>query len=360
MTAYDNQLRPEIPDPVPAGVTVERDGPLVRISGLDAGGFITYRDLGGLTGDALDELIARQVRLCRERGESAEWKLNEHDEPADLADRLRAAGFVPEDRETVVVGPVAPLAAALPVVPEGVRLREVTSREDLERIAAMEEEVWQEDRSHLVWGLAKEIDADPNSITVVVAEADETVVSAGWVRFPANTGFATPVGRLDPAAVAAQGHLPGAGQLPGAAGRAAGPDAACRSTAPRTAGRSCSGSASSRSPPPPRTSTLRDHGAAVDGRGAADPQDRCLRRRLPGLQRRPGVLGVIRESIAASGALADASGTVKEALTTGPLPRLPRDSQLEIESVVLPALGQAVRILREKSPRTWTRTANWC
>ncbi|MEU7927675.1 hypothetical protein [Micromonospora sp. NPDC049107] len=64
----------------------------------------------------------------------------------------------------------------------------------------------------------------------------------------------------------------------------------------------------------------------------------------------PGMLGVIRESVAASGALADASGVVKEALTTGPLPRLPRDSQLEIESVVLPALGRAVRILREKSP----------
>ncbi|WP_406067006.1 hypothetical protein [Micromonospora sp. NBC_01638] len=65
----------------------------------------------------------------------------------------------------------------------------------------------------------------------------------------------------------------------------------------------------------------------------------------------PGMLGVIRESIAASGALADASGTVKEALTTGPLPWLPRDSQLEIESVVLPALRQAVRILGEKSPQ---------
>lgn len=64
----------------------------------------------------------------------------------------------------------------------------------------------------------------------------------------------------------------------------------------------------------------------------------------------PGMLGVIRESVAASGALADASGVVKDALTTGPLPRLPRDSQLEIESVVLPALGRAVRILREKSP----------
>ncbi|WCN82682.1 GNAT family N-acetyltransferase [Micromonospora sp. LH3U1] len=190
-TAYDNQLRPDIPDPVPAGVTVERDGPLVRIVGLDAGGFLTYRDLGGLTGDALDELVSRQVELFRQRGQSVEWKTYAHDEPADLADRLRAAGFVPEDPETVVVGPVAPLAAALPVAPEGVRLREVTSRADLERIAAMEEEVWQADRSHLVWGLAKEIDADPHSITVVVAEAGETVVSAGWVRFPSNTGFAT-------------------------------------------------------------------------------------------------------------------------------------------------------------------------
>ncbi|MBQ0900584.1 GNAT family N-acetyltransferase [Micromonospora sp. U21] len=189
--AYDNQLRPEIPDPVPAGVTVERDGPLVRIIGLDAGGFLTYRDLSGLTGDALDELIARQVELFRQRGQSVEWKLNEHDEPADLADRLRAAGFVAQERETVVVGPVAALAAALPVTPEGVRLREVTSRADLERIAVMEEEVWQEDRSHLVRGLAKEIDADPHSITVVVAEAGGTVVSAGWVRFPANTGFGT-------------------------------------------------------------------------------------------------------------------------------------------------------------------------
>ncbi|MBQ0900585.1 hypothetical protein [Micromonospora sp. U21] len=64
----------------------------------------------------------------------------------------------------------------------------------------------------------------------------------------------------------------------------------------------------------------------------------------------PGMLGVIRESVAASGALADASGVVKEALTSGPLPRLPRDSQLEIESVVLPALDRAMRILREKSP----------
>ena len=90
-----------------------------------------------------------------------------------------------------MVGPVAPLAAAVPVLPEGVRLREVTSRADLERIAAMEEEVWREDRSHLVYGLAREIEADPQSITIVVAEAGETVVSAGWIRYQRGTGFAS-------------------------------------------------------------------------------------------------------------------------------------------------------------------------
>ncbi|NBE81768.1 GNAT family N-acetyltransferase [Micromonospora rubida] len=189
--AYDNQLKAWVPDPLPAGVTVERDGPLVRILGLDHGGFLGYRDLGGLTGAALDELIARQVEIFRARGEQVEWKLHGHDEPADLADRLRAAGFVPEERETVVIGPVAPLAAALPVVPEGVRLREVTARADLDRIVAMEEEVWNESRGHLADGLEREIAAGPQSITVVVAEAGETVVSAGWVRYVPGTGFAT-------------------------------------------------------------------------------------------------------------------------------------------------------------------------
>ncbi|MBC8990410.1 MULTISPECIES: hypothetical protein [Micromonospora] len=64
----------------------------------------------------------------------------------------------------------------------------------------------------------------------------------------------------------------------------------------------------------------------------------------------PGVLAMVRESFAASGALAEVGGVVKEALTTGPLPQLPRDSALEVESVVLPALGRSMEILRAKSP----------
>ncbi|KXK58443.1 hypothetical protein AWW66_29755 [Micromonospora rosaria] len=64
----------------------------------------------------------------------------------------------------------------------------------------------------------------------------------------------------------------------------------------------------------------------------------------------PGIFALVRESFAASGVLSGASGVVKEALTTGPLPKLPRDNVLEVESRVLPALGAAVEILRRRSP----------
>ncbi|MGW0436243.1 GNAT family N-acetyltransferase [Micromonospora sp. NPDC003197] len=191
--AYDSQLRPEVPDPMPAGVTVERDGPLVRVIGQSSGGFLTYRDLGGLSGAELDELIVRQREIFARRGEQVEWKLVEHDEPADLGDRLRAAGFEPQAREAVVVGPVAPLAAVLPVLPEGVRLREVTARADLDRIAEMETAVWGENRFRVADMLEKELAAGADRLTVVVAEEVETgqVLSAGWVRYQAGTGFAS-------------------------------------------------------------------------------------------------------------------------------------------------------------------------
>jgi GNAT superfamily N-acetyltransferase len=190
LAAYDAQLRARVPDRLPAGVTVERDGPLVRFSGLGDRGFVGYRDLGGLGGTDLDELIARQVRVFAERGESFEWKVHGHDRPADLPQRLRAAGFVPEEEETVVIAPVSAIAGP-PQLPAGASLREVTDRGDLDRIAAMERAVWDDDQSWLAESLEAERDADPDALTVVVVEGGGEVVCAGWVRFERGTDFAT-------------------------------------------------------------------------------------------------------------------------------------------------------------------------
>lgn len=164
---------------------------------------VEYRDLGGLDGRELDRLIARQVRIFAERREPFEWKLHAHDRPADLGERLRAAGLVPEDVETVVIAPVAALSVEAST-PEGVIVREVYERVDLERIAELENAIWGQDQGSLADSLERERAADPGGLTIVVAEAGDTLVCAGWVRFPRGTDFAT---------------LWGGGTLPGWRGR---------------------------------------------------------------------------------------------------------------------------------------------
>ena len=183
LAAYDAELRAYVPSKLAPTEVLERDGPLLRFMRDSGQGWVLYRDLGGLDGAALDALIARQVTIFRERGQRFEWKQHGHDLPVDLPARLQAAGLVPEEQETVLIGAVDALVGS-PVLPDGVALREVRDRLDLERIALMEGEVWGEQHTDLVEFLEGEIEADAGSITIVVAEAEEAVVCAAWVRFP--------------------------------------------------------------------------------------------------------------------------------------------------------------------------------
>lgn len=191
LSKYDAQLRAREPTVLPPGASLDRDGPVVRTYWPKGRGFVGYRDLGGLDGPELDDLIRRQVAFFAERGRAFEWKTHGHDLPEDLAEHLRAARFEPEERETVVIGEVAQVAAE-PALPDGVTLREVTGRGDFERIAAMEDAVWGEDtHGWLADMLEEEHTADPESLTVVVAEAGGDVVCAGWIRYERGTEFGT-------------------------------------------------------------------------------------------------------------------------------------------------------------------------
>lgn len=91
---YDSRLRPWIePDPSP-GVVFERFGGLVRVAGRQQGFVETGPDVG-LEGAALDAEIARHRDHFAARGEEVEWKTRAHDRPADLPERLIAAGSGP-------------------------------------------------------------------------------------------------------------------------------------------------------------------------------------------------------------------------------------------------------------------------
>ncbi len=138
---YDEQLRAHVPVPLPAGVTVEREGPLVRTIGFGQFGWVEYRDLGDLSEADLDRLIRAQIARFAERDQPFEWKFHSHDRPPFLEERLTAAGFVAEELETVVIAETAALADGGPV-PAGVVLREVGDRIDFERIGEMEAAAW--------------------------------------------------------------------------------------------------------------------------------------------------------------------------------------------------------------------------
>lgn len=187
LAAYDRQARGVPPNP-PPGIWHEQDGPVLRVVG-QARGFVSAPPDTGLRGTELDRLIARQRDYFAARGESVEWKTYGHDQPPDLTDRLRAAGFVPEDEETLLVGLTTQMAVE-PVLPDGVVLRRVTSEADMHRIADMESAVWDTNRNRTADQLTREVAESPDNIVVLIAEAGGQVVCAGWLTFQPGTDFA--------------------------------------------------------------------------------------------------------------------------------------------------------------------------
>ncbi|TDW21315.1 GNAT family N-acetyltransferase [Kribbella kalugense] len=184
--AYDEQIRSR-PGSANGG-TIEHVGALIRKVGFEGDGFLQY--LGGVDGAELDRLIADQVEYFTKLGAKVEWKYYSHDLPADLPERLAKTGFVPDEEECLLIGDVEELPTDV-VLPEGIRLREVTSRADLERMQAMEEEVWGYSHSWLPDALTAAL-ADEDPAAVVVAETDEgKVVCASWIRFHTGTDFAS-------------------------------------------------------------------------------------------------------------------------------------------------------------------------
>lgn len=128
LAVYDAQLREGAE--MAAADSMDRAGPLWRGKFGDRG-FVSYRSLGGLGGQALDALIADTVAhyAADPQITSFEWKTRGHDAPADLSQRLTAHGLQAEDAETVMLGEAHLLAQPLPL-PDGVTLRRIDNQPD--------------------------------------------------------------------------------------------------------------------------------------------------------------------------------------------------------------------------------------
>ncbi|MGW6686085.1 GNAT family N-acetyltransferase [Streptomyces sp. NPDC054961] len=191
---FDTQMRREA-QPDTADARVERAGAVVRQIVPGTGGAMVL--WSGLDERTADAAIAEQVAFFTElaaQGEvpdaEFEWKLYDYDRPADLGDRLRAAGFVAEPAETLLIGRTADLARGTVRPPEGITLRVVTDEEGVDLMMEAHRRAFGRERPHLRQLMLNLLAEEPDTIEAVVAMAGDTPVSAARMEMRPGTSFA--------------------------------------------------------------------------------------------------------------------------------------------------------------------------
>ncbi|CCI54748.1 GNAT family N-acetyltransferase [Nostocoides jenkinsii] len=140
-----------------------------------------------------DRVIAGERDHFGGLGIPLEWKTYTYDEPADLGDRLIAAGFSRGDDEALMLGELTDLARDV-APPAGVTIRRVATRGDQRRIRALYDLVWDG-----AWGQASDdssrdaepVATDPAESALLAEESlNGPVLCAARVNLTSGTEFA--------------------------------------------------------------------------------------------------------------------------------------------------------------------------
>ncbi|NUP45134.1 MAG: GNAT family N-acetyltransferase [Streptomyces sp.] len=193
LALFDRQMRRDAPPESPT-TRIDRGTGVVRQVGAGPHEWcgVLWSDLDATTADAA---IAEQLdwlRTPEAAGREFEWKTYSHDRPADLGERLRAAGFVPEPPETLMVGEVGEVAArtAGAALPDGVRLVEVTDAAGVELAADVHEQAFGTSAERLKARMLDQIAERGDAVSIVVAMAGDEPVCAARMEFCPGTAFA--------------------------------------------------------------------------------------------------------------------------------------------------------------------------
>ena len=189
LAAYDAQLRTDAE--TPSAVTVAHHGPLRLVTFAGGRGFITYRDLGGLDGHAIAQLVPDALRYFRADPEitRVEWKTRGHDHAPGLVGALQENGFVADDPESIMIGQASALAVDVPL-PEGVTVRRVFTEPDVRAMSAMQDEVFGDPVSEdAAKALLRRLDRG-DGMELWVAEAGGIIVTAGRLEPVRGSDFA--------------------------------------------------------------------------------------------------------------------------------------------------------------------------
>jgi len=185
-TAFDAQIRRRTLGDEPGAVVEASPGVLRWLAPGTQTSCITWSEL---TGDSADAVIAAQVRYFAARGTPVEWKLYDYDRPADLAQRLQAAGFVADDQELMLAAETSAIESEVRL-PEGVRLELVSDEAGIEAMVAVHDLAFAGHPSAELGGRLAGLLRAPELGQMVVAMAGDQPVGAARVGFTPGTDFA--------------------------------------------------------------------------------------------------------------------------------------------------------------------------
>jgi ribosomal protein S18 acetylase RimI-like enzyme len=187
LALFDHQIRQGLSaEPGLASSSLPRE--TVRAVGADGSwATVVWSDVDESTVDAA---IAAQIARFAPLGSEFEWKLYSHDHPADLGQRLIAAGFRPQVEEALLVADTAELPTEI-VLPEGVRLLPVTDAEGVRLVVRAHEEAFGTPHPSLERKLLAQLADEPDAMAAVVAMAGEVPVCAARIELSLGTQFAS-------------------------------------------------------------------------------------------------------------------------------------------------------------------------
>jgi ribosomal protein S18 acetylase RimI-like enzyme len=183
---FDQQMRRQPADVI--GTRVEQEDRVTRVVSTGGGwNGIVWSDMTAADADAI---IGAQIRRFAPVPETWEWKYYSYDQPADLPERLLAAGFVPEEPEALMVAEISSLALDAPP-PAGVELVPVRTEADITAVVRVHDQVFGGYHAAIGDTIREGLQSEPRSVEAVLAVADGAPVSAARVEFPDGRDFAS-------------------------------------------------------------------------------------------------------------------------------------------------------------------------
>lgn len=174
----------------PAGNVRQVDGHVVRH--LPSAGAQYWISTSRHSADEIDAAIAHEIEHLNSlspRYTSVEWKAHDHDQPANLIERLATHGFEIGEQEAFLVLDVqdAPADLCAPVTHD---VRRVTDAAGVRDYFAVSSAVFERDYSAWSVELERQVVAGDPSVSVFVAYDAGVPVSAARISYDAGSQFA--------------------------------------------------------------------------------------------------------------------------------------------------------------------------